>query len=700
MWSLHNANGNVSSIQDPLSRTTTQEFDALNRLKVVKDPFNGAGNPTQYSYNHQGVLTQVTDPAGLSTTYTVNGHGETTAQSSPDTGSTSFTFDPASNMLTKLDARSIQATYAYDALNRVTQIVYPDETVTYTWDTCTNGKGRLCSVSDNSGTTTYTLDQWGRVTNKSQNVASLTQSMGYAFNSAGQLATVTTPSGRQVVYTYSNGRPVSVAVGGVSVVITVVYEPFGPNGGWSWGNSSPGTPNTHTRIHDKDYRTTRVTSDLPVSGSQPYFDKQFTWDDQSRITSIADLATSALNSSYGYDALDRVTSASQGAASWGYTFNGIGDRLTSTVGAASTTYGYFSGTHRLQSLSGAQSKSYTFDAAGNLTSDGTTTWVYGGNNRPTQAGATTFLINALGQRVKKSTGGSAVRFIYDEAGRLWGEYDAAGTLIQEIVWLDGLPVAVLRANGAGTDIFYVHPDHLGTPRAITRAADNQFVWKWDNTEPFGNSSPNENPSGLGMFAFNLRFPGQYWDSETGTAYNYHRTYDASIGRYIQSDPIGLHGGLSTYGYVRGNPLGLIDPLGLVPPIGGAGAAGAIGGGGAAAGGGVGWGSQGGRNWNGGDNWNGSWGGGSDGSNVIPFPGKGSGSDAKDKPQSCPTPDNDPWCALTGLAGFSPVPGSYGGLLTCQYRCPTKGIQHLTNYISFTPAEPRYLCVPVRESTFK
>jgi RHS repeat-associated protein len=556
------ANGNVTSILDPLSRTTLQEFDALNRLKAVKDPFNGTANPTSYSYNRQGVLTQVTDPTGLSTIYTVNGHGETLGQSSPDTGSTSFTFDPAGNMLTKTDARSVQAVYAYDALNRLTQIVYPDQTVTYTWDSCTNGKGRLCAISDSSGTTTYTLDLWGRVTGKSQVVASLTQSMGYAFNSAGQLSTVTTPSGRSVVYTYANGRPVSVAVNGVNVLTGVTYEPFGPNGGWLWGNHTAGSPNTHTRVHDKDYRTTRVTSDLPVSGSQPYFDKQFTWDAMSRIGSIQDLANSALNATYGFDSLDRVTSATQGAASWGYTYNGIGDRLTSTVGAASTTYGYFSGTHRLQTLSGAQSKSYSFDAAGNMTSDGAITWVYGGDNRPTSAGSTTFLINALGQRVKKTTGASATRFVYDESGRLWGEYDSAGTLIQEFVWLEDLPVAVIRANGAGTDLFYVHPDHLGTPRAITRASDNQFVWKWDNTEPFGNSAPNENPSGLGAFAFNLRFPGQYFDVETGTHYNYFRDYDPSTGRYIESDPIGLGAGLSTFAYVHATPLSRTDRFGL------------------------------------------------------------------------------------------------------------------------------------------
>ena len=341
----------------------------------------------------------------------------------------------------------------------------------------------------------------------------------------------------------------------------MVHEPFGPIGGWSWGNSTQGAPNTHTRLFDKDFRLTRVTSDLPASGGQPAFDRQFSWDDASRIGSITDLANSALSASYGYDALDRLNSASQGTTAWGYTYSGVGDRITSTVNSSTTNYGYSSGTHRLASLSGAQSKSYTFDAAGNMTSDGTTTWTYGGNNRPTAAGSTAFLINALGQRVKKTTGSAAVRFVYDEAGRLWGEYDASGALIQETVWLEDLPVATIRPNGSTFDLFYVHADQLGTPRKVTRPSDNAIMWRWDNTEAFGNSAPDENPSGLGTFSYNLRFPGQYSDAETGKHYNYFRDYDPSIGRYLESDPIGLRGGINTYGYVSGNPLARIDPTG-------------------------------------------------------------------------------------------------------------------------------------------
>lgn len=222
-------------------------------------------------------------------------------------------------------------------------------------------------------------------------------------------------------------------------------------------------------------------------------------------------------------------------------------------------------------LSGtSHARTFTYDAAGNVTHDGTNTWKYDGANRPhevvTPTGTVRFEINALGQRVKKTSPLGITLFMHDETGKLVGEYDGAGRIIQEIVWLENLPIATIRPKpSGGTEVFYIHADHLGTPRAITRPSDNKLVWKWDNTEPFGNSKPNENPSGLGIFKFNLRGAGQYYDQETGYLWNGHRVLDPRTGRYLQSDPIGLAGGISTYGHVYGNPLIHTDPDGLVPP---------------------------------------------------------------------------------------------------------------------------------------
>ena len=88
-----------------------------------------------------------------------------------------------------------------------------------------------------------------------------------------------------------------------------------------------------------------------------------------------------------------------------------------------------------------------------------------------------------------------------------------------------------------------------------------MVWSWES-EAFGNSLPDQNPSGLGEFVFNLRFPGQYYDAETGLHYNMARSYNPKTGRYDENDPIGLAGGINTYGYAGDNPLRYIDPLGL------------------------------------------------------------------------------------------------------------------------------------------
>lgn len=110
-------------------------------------------------------------------------------------------------------------------------------------------------------------------------------------------------------------------------------------------------------------------------------------------------------------------------------------------------------------------------------------------------------------------------------------------------------------------MYYIHPDHLNTPRLIEDQNQNT-VWTWDNEEPFGNNAANEDPNNTGTtFIYNHRFPGQYYDSETQTHYNYFRDYDPATGRYLQSDPIGLAGGINTYAYVEGNPLLYSDPTG-------------------------------------------------------------------------------------------------------------------------------------------
>ena len=122
------------------------------------------------------------------------------------------------------------------------------------------------------------------------------------------------------------------------------------------------------------------------------------------------------------------------------------------------------------------------------------------------------------------------------------------------------PVPVTVAASA-PKIYDIHTDQIDTPRLITDQNGNT-VWRWDSA-PFGETLPNEQPTqATARFVFDLRFPGQQYDAETGLHYNYFRDYDPQAGRYVESDPIGLGGGINTYGYVNARPVEYVDPLGL------------------------------------------------------------------------------------------------------------------------------------------
>ena len=203
---------------------------------------------------------------------------------------------------------------------------------------------------------------------------------------------------------------------------------------------------------------------------------------------------------------------------------------------------------------------YQYDANGNTTLDNRGNYTYDLKNNMTSSTRTlggvtstgTYSFNALGQRVIKNVGGQSKFFVYNNNNQLIGEYDSSGNAIAEYVYFGMRPVAVKN----GSNINIVHTDYLGTPRVVTNGGST--VWQWKNDNPYGYNQA------LGNIEFNLRFAGQYYDSESGSHYNIYRTYNPEIGRYMQSDPIGLAGGFNTYNYAERNPLSAIDPDGHNP----------------------------------------------------------------------------------------------------------------------------------------
>jgi len=214
-------------------------------------------------------------------------------------------------------------------------------------------------------------------------------------------------------------------------------------------------------------------------------------------------------------------------------------------------------------------RSYSYDAAGHAQAYGSYTFGYNNRGRmmSTNAASTNYLYNALGQMIEKSGTAGTTIFMPDESGHLIGEYDGSGNLVEETIWLGDIPVATLQFGTSALKTYYVHTDHLNTPRRITNRNTNIIVWRWDS-DPFGNGAAVQNPQGSVTVSYNLRFPGQYYMAETGLNQNDFRDYDPLTGRYVESDLIGLYGGsFSTYAYVNGSPIRHTDRFGLArkPP---------------------------------------------------------------------------------------------------------------------------------------
>jgi RHS repeat-associated protein/uncharacterized repeat protein (TIGR02543 family) len=568
----YDPNGNLTQVTDPVGNKRQIIYDSLDQAIQQLEPHPTVIGSTQGQidtvYDPLGHITQITDPRNLSTQYQVDNLGNVLSQTSPDTGLTQNTYDDAGNLLTRTDARGKLSSYSYDSQNRLTQVVYEDQTITYGWDNCTNGIGRLCNLSNAGNSLSFSYDSHGRITSKTQTTGTVTLNSGYHYNSAGQLDQTTTPSGQTIGTVWLNDRLQSLTFNGQPLMTQITYEPDDQIKSWTWSNGS-----TSERFYDLAGRPVAISLGVDGQSLLPSL-RNYRYDAASRITGIIDDIDPNLDQTYHYDGLGRLISQQKGhftPSQFDYAYDLSGNRTSKILNSSTTeTLNIDPGSNQLQQKISTQTVNYSYDASGNLTSDGTITFSYNAQGRRISATATnlnaTYVYNALGQRISKTVNGTTTNFAYDGQGQLAGEYTATGQLIQETVWLGNIPIAVLKPNATQStlvDSFYIHSDHLATPRKITRPSDNKVLWTWES-EAFGNNLPNQNPSSLGDFVFNLRFPGQYYDPETGLHYNMARYYNPAVGGYDQSDPIGLAGGINTYTYVGGNPVNAIDPLGLKP----------------------------------------------------------------------------------------------------------------------------------------
>ncbi len=557
--------GNRKSVKDPNGNTTMFAYDSLNRLGTVTPPNPPVTQATIYGYNSNSNLVTVKDANTNTTTYKMDDKGRVYQVISPDTGTTTYQYDPAGNMISKTDAKPVTISYQYDALNRLTNIS-ADTGIVYSYDTCVNGKGRLCGMTDASGTTAYEYTPKGQVKKETKTISSIQYVTQYTYDQNGNLKTMTYPSGRVITYNYTNDHAVGVLNNAATLATNINYKPFGGVSSLTYGNGI-----ANTIGYDNQYRITDIQASGIMNLSYNLYDAN------GNIKSIQNILDLTKNKAFDYDALDRLSTATSSGiwGSLGWTYDGVGNRQTEN----SNSYSYFSNTNK---LSAANGKSYGYDNNGNTTTEAARQYIYNQNQRLIQVnnGATTasYTYNGNGQRAKKVVNGVTTVFHYSLNGQIIAESNSAGNITAEYIYLNGQPLAKTE----GTSTYYYHNDHLGTPQKMTDAS-GAVVWAADY-KPFGEATVT-----VSTITNNLRFPGQYYDAETGLNYNYMRDYNPVIGRYIESDPIGtglvrmtrsgLKMGLrvfrpgqpndvNLYSYALNNPVRFVDPLGLYvqPPL--------------------------------------------------------------------------------------------------------------------------------------
>ena len=481
------------------------------------------------------------------------------------------------------------ANYANDSSGRATSIAYPSataENVTYTYDSTTSGNkgiGRLTSVTDQSGSTALVYDALGRVTSETRVIGSQTYTTAYAYDAADHLTEITYPSGRIVTYARNALGQVSgvttkqnSGASAVNVATTVTWKPMSDlMAGMTHGNGLATTVG-----YDLDYR---LTSLLLQDGATDISSLSYTYTDGMNLTAVNDNVTSANSASLSYSPANRLATANGAWGNASFSYDGVGNRLSdvNTVGAVTTTRlaAYDTVSNRITGMTenAAALRSYTHDAAGNIITDTRPgevfAFTYNARNRPVSVtrnsvAYATYGYNAFEQLVSRATSATGgptgtVHYIHDLDGHIIAEADAStGATAREYIWMAAndneptdLPLAVVDDVATTPVLLMVHTDHLGRPIRMTDGS-KATVWA-ASYKPWG-----EVQSLSGSRALNLRFPGQYFQIETGFAYNWHRHYDPVVGRYTQPDPLGFVDGPSTYAYAGNSPFMETDREGL------------------------------------------------------------------------------------------------------------------------------------------
>ena len=447
--------------------------------------------------------------------------------------------------------------------------------------TIPNDAGNLLTYGDGTTSATYTYDNLNRKTQETVNYGPFSLTTGASYNANGTKKTFTYPNGTVIDYAYDQNNQIA----GINIpdagYITI--------GNYQWTRPASITlPGGGKREFNYDalMTTQAITGKDPNQNTLLNYSYGF-----DKMDNIKQRNTQAGNFAYNYDDLYRLNEVQKNTnPTEGYTYDPVGNRLTSQATTGNWTYDANNELISAPPSSAGQTggTTYAYDQNGNTVQRNVNgviqNFVYDVDNRLIEVRdasnnlVATYTYDPFGRRIRKQTGvggqpipsplagegqGEGVittYYLYSDEG-LIGEYDASGNEIKAYgykpnsTWSTD-PIFMKQ----GTSYYFYHNDHLGTPQKMT---DISGAVVWSATyDAFGKATVDAGST----ITNNLRFPGQYFDAETGWHQNWERYYSPDTGRYITEDPLGLEAGDENfYNYVFANPVNDIDPTGEMPP---------------------------------------------------------------------------------------------------------------------------------------
>jgi RHS repeat-associated protein len=557
---------------DTVGRMRKGEMDGLGRLVKVTEQNPANGNlewETSYSYDVLDNLTQI-DQGGQSRTFNRDAKGRLTSVTTPETGTTTYTYNDFDAVSTRRDARGVVTTYTYGPLNLLTGVSYnnvtgvaPTAPVSIDYRNTSPGKGRMKTMTDETGNESYAYDNFGRLQSSIRMIDNIRYEKRYEYNEISQMTLMTYPSGKRVkVGRDDRGRLSAVKMVDASDALLDTYLSginYRVDGQVSGQNLGDGT--TESFEYSDDWL--QLTRQKVMKGGSTLLDLSYGYGalagrmgngskagNSGQLVSVTGTINGQnRNQEFTYDNVGRLVTAT-GWGAWARRFaydrygnrTGVWDAVSGGNPLQNTLIAQANGmtTNRIASVNGT---TFNYDASGNVTGDGATAYTRDAENRIVCVGepcSESYGYDAGNHRVKKVVGGVVTHYIW-EGNQVIAEYERGG------------------GNTQATGKRYYHQDRLST-RIITDGDGN--VKGTTDHLPFGEE--------IGFTGESEKHKFTTYERDGALDYAVNRHYDPQRGRFAQADPLGMGAAslenpqsLNLYSYVQNDPVNFADPSGLL-----------------------------------------------------------------------------------------------------------------------------------------